>query len=205
MDGFCLIYTKLVKIVEKICLTFEGIAYENSVEISSNIQKDIMFKCNKDEIQRLISIILDNAIKHSYEKTVINVDMKKDKNNIKISITNHGEPIKPGDEQRIFERFYRVDKARKRDKNQYNSGNKEVDCIINYLSYNVYHSEHPHAYEINNLKLNILVDTICEKITKILHDEFDSIDLDDSNINNLLSEKRIKELKKKRELYEKEK
>lgn len=100
---------------------------------------------------------------------------------------------------------YNPTKARKRDKNQYNSGNKEVDCIINYLSYNVYHSEHPHAYEINNLKLNILVDTICEKITKILHDEFDNIDLDDSNINNLLSEKRIKELKKKRELYEKEK
>lgn len=118
------------KIIEKICLTFEGVAYENSVEISSNIQKDIIFRCNKDEIQRLISIILDNAIKHSYEKTVINVDMKKDKNSIKISITNNGDPINKGDENKIFERFYRADKSRKRDKNRYGLGLAIAKSIV---------------------------------------------------------------------------
>lgn len=118
------------KIVEKICLTFEGVAYEEEVEILPNIKEDIMFKCNKEDIEKLISIILDNAIKHSYKKTVINVDMKKDKNNIKICITNHGDPIKDGDEEKIFERFYRADKSRSRDKNRYGLGLAIAKSIV---------------------------------------------------------------------------
>ena len=110
------------KIVEKICLTFEAIAFEQNIEIETNIEKGIMFKCSKEEIERLVSIILDNAIKHSYKKSLINVILNKDKNNINVEITNSGEPIKPGDEERIFERFYRADKSRNRDANRYGLG-----------------------------------------------------------------------------------
>ena len=110
------------KIVERICLTFEAIAFEQNIEIETNIEKGIMFKCSKEEIERLVSIILDNAIKHSYKKSLINVILNKDKNNINIEITNSGEPIKPGDEERIFERFYRADKSRNRDANRYGLG-----------------------------------------------------------------------------------
>lgn len=110
------------KIIEKISLTFEAIAFEQNVKIDTNIEKDIMFKCSKEEIERLISIILDNAIKHSYENSTINVNVNKDKNNINIEIINRGDPIKPGDEEKIFERFYRADKSRKRDNNRYGLG-----------------------------------------------------------------------------------
>ena len=110
------------KIVEKICLTFEGIAFENSIIIESNIEKDISFKCSKDEIEKLISIILDNAIKHSYKDSKILVNVYKDKNNICVDIINSGDPIKSGDEEKIFERFYRADKSRKRDANRYGLG-----------------------------------------------------------------------------------
>ena len=54
------------KVVERTCLTFEAIAFEKSVRINTNIEKHIMFKCSKEEIERLISILLDNAIKHKY-------------------------------------------------------------------------------------------------------------------------------------------
>ena len=110
------------KVVERTCLTFEAIAFEKSVRINTNIEKDIIFKCSKEEIERLISILLDNAIKHSYEKTSISVNLNKDKNNIEISIINSGDPIKPGDEEKIFERFYRADKSRNRDANRYGLG-----------------------------------------------------------------------------------
>ena len=110
------------KIVEKISLTFESIAFEEEIKIITNIQDNITFKCNKDEIERLISIILDNAIKHSYKKTIINVDMHKLKNNIIIEITNTGDGIKKGDEEKIFERFYRADKSRNRSANRYGLG-----------------------------------------------------------------------------------
>ena len=110
------------KIIESICLTFEGIAFEQNIKIKTNIEKDIMFKCSKEEIERLISIILDNAIKHSYKDTTIIINVNKDKNNISIDIINSGDPIKPGDEEKIFERFYRADKSRNRDTNRYGLG-----------------------------------------------------------------------------------
>ena len=110
------------KIIEKIALTFEGIAFENNVEIETNIEENITFKCSKEEIERLISIILDNAIKHSYKDTTIKINLNKDKNNINIEIINKGDPIKSGDEEKIFERFYRADKSRNRDSNRYGLG-----------------------------------------------------------------------------------
>lgn len=110
------------KIIEKITSTFEAIAFENNITIESNIEKNIMFNCSKDEIEKLISIILDNAIKHSYKDSTIIVNVSKNKNSINIDITNQGDPIKPGDEEKIFERFYRADKSRKRDANRYGLG-----------------------------------------------------------------------------------
>lgn len=110
------------KIIERICLTFESVAFEQSIKIDTNIEKDIVFKCSKEEIERLISIIIDNAIKHSYKKSTINVNVIKEKNIINIDIINRGDPIKPEDEEKIFERFYRADKSRNRDANRYGLG-----------------------------------------------------------------------------------
>lgn len=110
------------KIIERTCLTFEAIAFEEKIKIKTNIEEKIMFKCSMDEIERLISIILDNAIKHSYKNSTINVLTKKEKNTINIEITNSGDPIKDGDEEKIFERFYRGDKSRNREANRYGLG-----------------------------------------------------------------------------------
>ena len=110
------------KIIERTSLTFEGVAFENSITIDTDIEKELVLKCSKDDIEKLISIILDNAIKHSYKDTNILMKANKEKNNIVIEITNKGDPIKEGDEEKIFERFYRADKSRKRDSNRYGLG-----------------------------------------------------------------------------------
>lgn len=119
------------KIIERVSLTFEGIAFEQNVKIDTNIENDIIFKCSKEEIERLIGIILDNGIKHSYKNSIINVNVNKDKNNINITIVNEGDPIQPGDEEKIFERFYRADKSRNRDANRYGLGLAIAKNIVN--------------------------------------------------------------------------
>ena len=110
------------KIIERVCLTFEGIAFEENIKIETNIEKDIIFKCSKKEIEKLISIILDNAIKHNKKNSSIITNLNQDKFYINIDITNIGDPIKPEDEEKIFERFYRADKSRNRDANRYGLG-----------------------------------------------------------------------------------
>ena len=119
------------KIVSKICLTFESIAYEKNVSIDANIEDNINYMCIKEDIERLISIILDNAIKHSYKDTNIEVSMFKKKNSINIEITNTGDEINKEDKEKIFERFYRVDKARNRSENRYGLGLAIAKSIVN--------------------------------------------------------------------------
>lgn len=112
----------LSKIITKIALTFESIAFENNLNIKTNIDDNIMLKCNKDEIEKLISIIIDNAIKHSIKNNDIFIDAHQVKDNIMISLTNTGKGITKGDEEKIFERFYRADKSRNRSDNRYGLG-----------------------------------------------------------------------------------
>ncbi len=112
----------LSKIVERIALTFEAIAFENNITIETDIESNITFKCNKDEIEKVISILIDNAIKHSNKNTNIDIILTKVRNNIVIKVINEGDGIKPGEEELIFERFYRSDKSRNRDSNRYGLG-----------------------------------------------------------------------------------
>ena len=140
------------KIIEKVALTFESIAYENDLSIKTDIEDNIIFNCNKDEIERLIAIIVDNAIKHSTKKTIIEIIAHKIKNNINIEISNIGEGIKPGDEEKIFERFYRADKSRNRSENRYGLGLAIAKNIV------INHGGTIEAFSINNkttFKINL--------------------------------------------------
>ena len=112
----------LSKIVEKRALVFESLAFENNVCIETNLEKDIMLKCSKSEIDEVVSILIDNAIKHSYQNSIIKVNLYKDKNNIILDVINNGKDIPIEECDKIFERFYRSDKSRNRESNRYGLG-----------------------------------------------------------------------------------
>ena len=112
----------LSKIIEKTTLTFESLIYENKLTMENNIEDNIMFKCNSDKIRELLGILLDNAIKHSLEKSKITVNLYSEKNNIILEVKNRGESIPKEDQGKIFDRFYRVDESRNRNDNRYGLG-----------------------------------------------------------------------------------
>ena len=121
----------LSKIVEKRALVFESLAFENNVSIDTQIEKDVMLKCSKSEIDEVVSVLMDNAIKHSYKNSIIKVSLYKDKNNIVLDIINNGKDIPNDEYDKIFERFYRSDKSRNRQTNRYGLGLAIAKNIIN--------------------------------------------------------------------------
>lgn len=118
------VYTNvnLSKVIKNKALTFESLIYENSLELDIDVVNDIMFNCNEDRIKELLSILMDNAIKHSLPNSQITVKLSKEKNNIYLSVKNKGKEIPISEREKIFERFYRLDKSRNRDGNRYGIG-----------------------------------------------------------------------------------
>ena len=112
----------LSKIIELSVLTFEGKAFEKNIKLNYDIKENINYKINSNDIKQLIEILLDNAIKHSDKNEVININLFETNNQIILNVSNKGEEIPNGSEEKIFERFYRVDKSRNRDENRYGLG-----------------------------------------------------------------------------------
>lgn len=112
----------LSKTVELSLLTFEGKAFESNIKLKYNIDKDIKLKMNENSIKELVEILLDNAIKHSKKNSTVTLNLINSANQIILEVQNKGEPIPKGEEKKIFERFYRVDKSRNRNENRYGLG-----------------------------------------------------------------------------------
>lgn len=112
----------LSKLVEKSVLTFESLSYEKNIKLDYNISENINFVCNGDQIKQVVGILMDNAIKHSSKDGEIKVGLKKEKNNIVLTVGNKGQEIPKEQRDKIFERFYRGDASRNRNDNRYGLG-----------------------------------------------------------------------------------
>ena len=114
--------TNLSNIIESSVLTFESLFYDNNIILRYDIEPDIKMLCNENQIIELMSILIDNAIKYSAEKGKVFVNLTKKNRQILLEVKNKGLPIKIEDEERIFERFYKVDTSRNRNSNNYGLG-----------------------------------------------------------------------------------
>ncbi len=112
----------LSDIIEGSILTFESLFYEKNIKLKYNIEPDINLLCNEDAIVELMSILIDNSIKHCSEKGKVFINLFKKNKQITLEVKNTGLPINKEDEEKIFERFYKVDSSRNRNSNNYGLG-----------------------------------------------------------------------------------
>ena len=99
-----------------ICLPFECVIFESHKIFNMNISPDIIYYGDEGRIKQLGVILLDNAIKYTSENGVIdfNVFTDSSKNKIYLEVINTGPGIPLEHQDKLFERFYRVDKSRSR-------------------------------------------------------------------------------------------
>lgn len=101
----------VAKLCEKVVNIFEG-AYSRNFEL--HIEKQPVY-VNGDihQLEQLLYILIDNAYKYSNDEVKISV--YNDSEEVVVQITDDGQGISEEDQKYIFDRFYRVDKARSRD------------------------------------------------------------------------------------------
>ncbi|MCH4382874.1 MULTISPECIES: two-component system histidine kinase PnpS [Staphylococcus] len=88
--------------------------YKN-IKIVSEIEKDVIIEAQENKIAQVITNLLSNAINYSLENNEVIVRVYREGHEVNLEIQDFGIGIDKSDQKHIFERFYRVDKARSRD------------------------------------------------------------------------------------------
>lgn len=107
----------LYKITEEAFEQFEEKASKRDIalRISSESKKVFVF-ADGQRISQVMTNLISNALKHSPDEGEVIVSFDQSKKYVTTSVRDFGEGIPPDDQSRIFERFYRVDKSRSREK-----------------------------------------------------------------------------------------
>ncbi len=86
-------------------------ATQRQMTLIKNDQKIIM-SCDPIDMQKLFKNLIENAIKYSDENKKINITLKLENDQVIFIVKDQGFGISKEHQQRVFERFYRVDKGR---------------------------------------------------------------------------------------------
>lgn len=103
-------------------LPFESVAYEKGLTLNNDITGNISVEGNSTQLKQVVSILLDNAIRHSKDKGEVWLILKKEHGLAKLSVINKGDEIPPQQRDHLFERFYRMDTARNSEDKHYGLG-----------------------------------------------------------------------------------
>ncbi|OHY30397.1 two-component sensor histidine kinase [Streptococcus parauberis] len=99
---------------EPIFENYKLIAEENGIKFQSFNEVSYKFVTDKALLKQLITILFDNAVKYTAENGNIVILVKTTEKSLLLRVSDNGIGISNSDKERIFDRFYRVDKARTR-------------------------------------------------------------------------------------------
>jgi heavy metal sensor kinase len=105
---------RLDLLIKDICNLFQVLAEQNKITLEVGTLPEVMAMGDKMRLQQLFTDLIDNAIKFTPEGTV-HITMEKNQEVVLIKIRDTGIGIPKEEQERIFKRFYRVDKSRSRE------------------------------------------------------------------------------------------
>jgi two-component system phosphate regulon sensor histidine kinase PhoR len=93
---------------------FKSHLKKKAITAVNDLPATLAIQADKPKIEQVLTNLIDNAIKFNKEKGSIRIYAQDSQDTIKVTVEDSGTGIPPKDVPRIFERFYRVDKARSR-------------------------------------------------------------------------------------------
>ena len=104
----------LSKLTKEVLVGFTSQIRNKNIEVENSLPEALIAQADADKIEQVLINLIDNAIKFNKERGLVKVYSQDMGDKIKIIVEDSGVGILPRDISRIFERFYRVDKARSR-------------------------------------------------------------------------------------------
>lgn len=112
---------------------------EKDIKLTINFQYELQkVMADKDSIQRVLTNLLDNAIKFTQQGGFIDIKTGITDNKVFVSVTNSGIGINENDLKHVFDRFYKTDKSRSLDKSGVGLGLYIVKSIIQNHNENIW-------------------------------------------------------------------
>jgi len=109
---------------------FKPLAESKQIKLEASLDAEIMLYGDENRLKQVVIILVDNALKHTPGGGQIGVRLRDVNNLIQISVWDTGEGVEPEHTDKIFERFYRVDKARSRDEDGSGLGLSIAEWIV---------------------------------------------------------------------------
>lgn len=128
---------KIKNIISDVLESYVGEMKQHDIHIHYDF-KDILYFGAYQQIYMLFNNLIGNAIKYNKDQGHVYIDVEEVENAMKITIKDTGIGIPLADQSRIFERFYRVDKGRSRERGGTGLGLAIVKHIVSYYKGTIY-------------------------------------------------------------------
>lgn len=108
--------TVVNEVVHQVFNNFKMLYPDFNFTLDDDLNEPITANIYRDHLEQVLVILCDNAVKYSTERKEVHISLSRGMNTVEIGIQDFGEGIPATDIDKVFDRFYRVDKARSRKK-----------------------------------------------------------------------------------------
>lgn len=102
----------LNQIIESVVLAYKNKAKRKNIQVVFEPQSDVTVNSDAKAIERVLNNLLDNAFKYSPENSIIQINLRKQGEVIRLAVIDQGEGVAEEDQDLVFKRFFRTASAR---------------------------------------------------------------------------------------------
>ena len=129
-DSINMVPLQLMGLLDRVRHMLQPLASKRGISLEFKADEDLTVLGDAMKLQQAFYNLVDNAIKYSQEDTTVRIHLFRREHKAVVEVIDQGIGISPEDQKHIFERFYRVDKARSRQTGGTGLGLSIVDTII---------------------------------------------------------------------------
>ncbi|GED80747.1 two-component system histidine kinase [Amylolactobacillus amylotrophicus DSM 20534] len=108
--------TKVEEVVHQVVDNIRLVHPDFEIQLDDDLEPNTNMKIYRNHLEQILIILMDNAIKYSTTRNEIIISAASNESTVNLVVQDFGEGISREDKEKIFGRFYRVDKARTREK-----------------------------------------------------------------------------------------